>query len=99
MVHFTSFVLPAIDNSPANTVYVGTQGQGYFRIPGGDVTGGAGTLTREPSYNITALYTGALNHLFYDGGTLPQRLFLCTNGSGLWRGEYAGSGIWTWKQE
>ena len=94
---FTSFAAPAAD---AGTVYVGTQGQGYFRIPGGDVTGVTGTLTREPSYNITALYTGALNQLFYDDdGVSPQRLFLCTNGSGLWRGEYAGSGIWTWKQE
>ena len=95
---FTSFVAPAVDNSPLGTVYVGTQGQGYYRIPGGDVAGGT-ALTREPSYNITALYTGALNCLFYDSAASPQRLFLCTNGSGLWRGEYAGGSTWTWKQE
>jgi hypothetical protein len=103
-VHFTpSFVLPASDDtSPANTIYVGTQGQGYRRIPGGDVTGSAGTLTREPtSYSITALYNGAINFLFYDDntGADSHRLFVCTNRSGLWRGDFASGSTWTWKQE
>jgi hypothetical protein len=93
-IHFTSsFVLPASD---AGAVYVGTQGQGYRRVPGGDVTGGAGDLTREPtSYSITALYNGAINFLFYDAPSL----FVCTNRSGLWRGDSAGGSVWTWKQE
>jgi len=96
VVPFTAFVLPLSDGSPANTVYVGTQGQGYYRIPGGDV---AGALTRQPSYNITDLYSGALNCLFFDSAN--AMLFLCTNGSGLWRGSDFSSTVtaWTWKQE
>lgn len=91
---FTAFAAPGAD---VGAVYVGTQAQGYRRIPGGDVTGGAGTLTREPAYNITALYSGSLNFLFYDAANL--RLFLGTNSSGLWRGDYASGSTWTWKQE
>jgi hypothetical protein len=92
-VRFTSFAAPASD---AGAVYVGTQGQGYYRILGGDVTG---ILTREPSYNITALYTGALNSFFYDSAN--SRLFFCANSSGLWRGtDFSGSAVaWTWRQE
>jgi hypothetical protein len=94
IVHFTSFVLPASD---ASAVYVGTQGQGYYRIPGGDVTG---DLTRNTDYTIAALYSGALNCLFYDGLALPYpRLFLCTNADGLWRGEWVSGSTWTWRQE
>ncbi len=78
-------------------MYVGTQAQGYRRIPGGDVTGGLGTLTREPAFNITALYSGSLNFLFYDAANL--RLFIGTNSAGIWRGDYASGSTWTWKQE
>ena len=100
-VHFTSFVsFVAPITSDTGAVYVGTQGQGYHRIPGGDVTGATGTLTREPtSYSITALYDGAINFFFYDGAVSPANLFLCTNRSGLWRGDYASGSTWTWKQE
>ena len=97
LVHFTSWALPGSDNSPTGTVYVGTQGQGYYRVPGGDV---AGTLIRKPSsYSITALYRGALNSFFYDSAN--ARFFICTNGSGLWRGSDFAASIaeWTWKQE
>jgi hypothetical protein len=91
---FTAFAAPGAD---VGAVYVGTQSQGYRRIPSGDVTGTAGTLTREPAFNITALYNGSLNFLFYDAANL--RLLLGTNGSGLWRGDHAGGSTWTWKQE
>jgi hypothetical protein len=29
----------------------------------------------------------------------PNRLFLCTAGDGLWRGEYVSGSDWSWKQE
>jgi hypothetical protein len=90
-VGFTAFALPLAD---AGAVYVGTQSYGYYRIPGGNVTA---TPTREPSYNISALYNGAVNSFYYDS-TL-SRLFLCTAGAGLWRGEYESGSDWTWKQE
>jgi len=102
-VHFTSFAAPLADSSPAGNVYIGTQGQGYYRIEGGAVDGALGTvILRQPAYNITALYNGSLNFLFYDAGASPpmtSRLFLGTNGSGLWRGDYASGSTWTWKQE
>jgi hypothetical protein len=91
---FTAFAAPGDD---AGAVYVGTQGQGYIRIPSGDVTGGSGTLTREPAYNITALYNGSLNCLFYDAAN--HRLFLGTNRAGLWRGDWVSGSVWTWRQE
>jgi hypothetical protein len=97
-VRFTTFAAPGADAIPAGNVYVGTQGQGYFRVEGGAVDGTLGTqLIRQPAYNITALYSGSLNFLFYDAANL--RLFLGTNGSGLWRGDYASGSVWTWKQE
>ncbi len=99
-VHFTSFLSLFGAGSDAGAVYAGTMGQGYYRIPSGDVTGLSGTLTREPTtYSITDLYNGALNFLFYDGSVSPANLFLCTNHSGLWRGDYASGSLWTWKQE
>ncbi len=98
-VHFTAFTALSAA-SDAGAVYVGTMGQGYYRIPGGDVTGGAGALTREPSYNITSLYAGALYFLFYDAtAPIQPSLFLCTTSAGLWRGDFASGSIWTWKQE
>ena len=97
-VRFTTFAAPDADASRTGNVYVGTQGQGYYRIEGGAVDGTLGTeLIRQPAYNITALYSGSLNFLFYDAANL--RLFLGTNGSGLWRGDYASGSVWTWKQE
>jgi len=97
-VRFTTFAAPLADSSPAGNVYVGTQGQGYYRIEGGAVDGAIGTvILRQPAYNITALYNGSLNFLFYDAANL--RLFLGTNSSGLWRGDYASGSTWTWKQE
>lgn len=94
IIHFTSLVLPAVDT---DAVYVGSRGQGYYRIPGGDVTA---AFERNTEYSITALYSGALNCLFYDGAVVPQRLYLCTNSDGLWRGEWvAASSTWSWRQE
>ncbi len=96
-VRFTTFVTPAMD---AGAVYVGTQGQGYYRIDGGDVTGAVNTLiTHEPSYNIADLYYGAVNFFYYDAAATPARLILCTSRYGLWRGDFAGGATWTWKQE
>ncbi len=97
-VHFTAFAALSAA-SDAGAVYVGTEGQGYYRIPSGDVTGAAGALTREPSYNITSLYAGALYFLFYDSAPIPPSLFLCTTNAGLWRGDFASGSTWTWKQE
>ena len=98
-IRFTTFAAPDADALPTPTnVYVGTQGQGYYRIEEGAVDGTIGAeLIRQPAYNITALYSGSLNFLFYDAVNL--RLFLGTNGSGLWRGDYASGYVWTWKQE
>jgi hypothetical protein len=96
-VRFTGFITPAID---AGAVYAGTQGQGYYRIEGGDVTGAVNTLiTHEPSYNIADLYYGAVNFFYYDAAAIPPRLIICTNRAGLWRGDHAGGSTWTWKQE
>jgi len=93
-IPFASFTLPASD---ALAVYVGTRGNGYYRIPGGDVTGSSGTPVRSPAYNISALYNGAINCLLYDAG--QSRLFLGTAGSGLWRGDHVSGSEWLWKQE
>jgi hypothetical protein len=90
-VPFTAFAAPTIDTG---AVYVGTQGYGYYRIPGGVVTG---TPVRSPAYNISALYNGAINCLLYDAG--QSRLFLGTAGSGLWRGDHVSGSEWLWKQE
>jgi hypothetical protein len=89
-VPFTAFGQIVIGSD----IYVGTQGYGYYRIPGGDVTA---TPVRSPSYNISSLYNGALNCLFYD--LAQSRLFLCTSGAGLWRGDYIDGTYWSWKQE
>ncbi|OHD70042.1 MAG: hypothetical protein A2V99_07685 [Spirochaetes bacterium RBG_16_67_19] len=90
---FTAFAAPGAD---VGAIYVGTQSQGYYRIADGNVDVPT-DITRQPAYNITALYSGSLNCLFYDAVNL--RLFLGTNGSGLWRGDYASGYVWTWKQE
>jgi hypothetical protein len=96
-VRFTQFIEPAVDT---NAVYVGTQGQGYYRIANGAVIGAIDTdITHEPSYNIADLYYGGINYFLYDDLESPARLFLCTNRHGLWRGENAGGSVWTWKQE
>jgi hypothetical protein len=91
-ISFTGFASP--DPSDPGAVYVGTRGFGYYRIPGGVVTG---TPVRSPAYNISALYNGAINCLLYDAG--QSRLLLGTAGSGLWRGDHVSGSEWLWKQE
>ncbi len=93
-VPFAGFALPTSDTT--NAVYVGTKTYGYYRIPGGVVTG---TPVRSPAYNISALYNGAINCLLYDGSVSPARLFLCTSSTGLWRGDHVSGSEWSWKQE
>jgi hypothetical protein len=93
-IPFTVFVQPAVDATGA--AYVATKGYGYYRFPGGDITA---TPVRSPDYSISQLYSGAINDFLYDGSTSPERLFLATARSGLWRGEFAGGSSWTWKQE
>jgi hypothetical protein len=84
-VQFTGFVeLTGLGGD----IYAGTKGYGYY------VTG---TLTRSPSYTISALYNGAILTMLFNGST---SLFLGTYGSGLWRGDYVGGPEpWAWKQE
>ncbi len=93
-VPFTVFAQPVVDATGA--VYVGTKGYGYYRMPGGVVTA---TLVRSPDYNISQLYSGAINDFLFDGSTIPERLFLATGRYGLWRGDFAGGRSWTWRQE
>jgi hypothetical protein len=93
-VPFTAFAEPTLSDGGA--VYVGTKTYGYYRIPGGVVTG---TPVRSPAYNISALYNGAINCLLYDGSVSPARLFLCTSSTGLWRGDHVSGSEWSWKQE
>jgi hypothetical protein len=89
-VPFTTFVEPS--GAPGTDVFVGTKTYGYYSIPAGDITS---TLTRSPSYTISALYNGAILSMLFDGSA---SVFLGTYGSGLWRGDYS-SGTWNWKQE
>jgi hypothetical protein len=91
-VPFTTFI--ELSGTPGTDVYAGTKTYGYYSIPAGDITG---TLTRSPSYTISALYNGAILTMLFDGTT---SLFLGTYGSGLWRGDWVGGPEpWSWKQE
>ncbi len=81
-------------------VVAATNGYGYYLLPGGDVA--AAGLVRSPDYTITNLYNAViLSFLHVPAASDPagvERLFACTSGAGLWRGDYL-DGAWQWKQE
>jgi hypothetical protein len=100
IVRFTEFV-----EADTGYLFVGSQANGYYRFAAGTVAQPT-DLTRQPSYNISALYNGAVrSFLAVDdpvGGLYdPDILFACTYGNGLWRADYdpAGSEPWPWVQE
>jgi len=90
---FTKFV----DVDPATSngdIFVGTEGTGYYQLAGGVLT----NPQRRPEYNISALYSGAINSFYLDSTVTPEALFACTTGAGLWRGDWDGA-KWVWVQE
>lgn len=92
VVPFSAFL--ELPGGPPSDMIVGSKGYGYFQMPGGSIT--TSGLVRSPSYNISALYNGAINSFFLDAAL--NQLFACTSGAGLWRADYV-SGAWQWKQE
>lgn len=92
-VRFTRFV-----KAHGTTLFVGTRSHGYYSFVQG-TAGSAADLTRGPSYNVSDLYNGAV--LGFLGVGLPDTLFACTYGNGLWRADYdaVGSDPWPWVQE
>jgi hypothetical protein len=90
LVRFTRFV----EDTVLGDILVGTQGTGYFRLIGGDIT----NWQRFQEYNISGVYNGAINSFLLDTVPATDVLFACTFGDGLWRADHS-AGEWIWLQE
>jgi hypothetical protein len=100
VLRFTRFAEPNPTGvvAPEHTdLFVGTESSGYFVIQQGDIA--EANLLRQPEYNISALYAGAiLDFLVYPPTGNTTQVFAGTAGAGLWRADYQ-AGNWLWVQE
>jgi hypothetical protein len=96
-VPFTRFAEPDPTGATPHYLFVGTESSGYFVIQQGDIA--EANLLRQPEYNISALYAGAiLDFLVYPPTGNTTQVFAGTAGAGLWRADYQ-AGNWLWVQE
>ncbi len=67
----------------SNLMLLGTDGYGFYRIIGGDITNSA-NIKRFSDNTKAELYSASVLKFFKDPSTNPTVIFACTSGYGLW---------------